>query len=52
MKKLANIKKKKIEVKTPFTIRTTKEVRELFQKKAKSLGYKQNEFFSLVVKGL
>lgn len=45
-------KKVKKEVKTPFTIRATKETKALFRKKAKSFGYNLNEFFSLVVKGL
>ncbi len=52
MKKISNIPAKKKEVKTPFTIRTTNEIKVLFRKKAKTLGYKQNEFFALVVKGL
>lgn len=52
MRKLISLKKKKKEIKTPFTIRTTKEIKALFRKKAKALGYKQNELFSTIVKGL
>lgn len=43
---------KKPIIKVPFTIRTTKEIAAFFRKKAKKAGYKQNEYFALIVKGL
>lgn len=49
---MKKIKPKQKVVKSPFTIRTTKDTKAKFQKKAKSLGYKQNEYFELIVKGL
>jgi hypothetical protein len=45
-------KKNKPEVKEGLTIKTTKDTRTTFRKKAKALGYKQCEYFALIVKGL
>lgn len=49
---MKKIKPKKKVVRRPFTIRATSDAVEKFQKKAKALGYKQFEYFDLIVKGL